>query len=102
MKKQSEFPDCPRTNNVERGHFFGKAFITTHNHTNARKSKFTNNFRQKSGFLEVGFDEIKVQFWSKNLHGEARKAGSGTHVGQPTLFSGDHDGTEHGFTKMTI
>ena len=102
MKKWCEFSDRPRTNNVERGHFFGKALITTHNDANALKSKFTNNFCQKSGFFEVGFDEIKVQFWPKNLHREARKAGSGTHVGQPTLLRRDHEGTEHGFAKMPI
>src|SRR5882757_11577452 len=102
MKKWSEFSDCPRTNDVERGHFFGKAFITAHDDANALKSKFANNFRQKSGLFEVRFDEIKVQFWPKNLHGKARKAGSGTHVGQPTLFRRNHDGTEHRLTKMAI
>src|SRR2546421_834937 len=102
MKKRCEFSDCSRTNDIERGHFFGKAFITTYNDANALKSKFTNNFRQKSGLFEVGFDEIKVQFWPKNLHGKARKAGSGTHVGQPTVFRGNDQRTEHRLTKMTI
>jgi len=50
MKKRSEFPDCPRTNDVERGHFFGKAFITAHNDANALESKFTNNFVKKWPF----------------------------------------------------
>jgi len=102
MKKWPEFSDCSRANDVERGNLFGKAFITAHNDANTLKSKFTNDFRQKSGLFKVGFDEIKVQFWPKNLHGEAWKAGSGTYVGQPTLFRGYHDGTEHGLTKMTI
>src|SRR5947207_14740973 len=92
MKKRCEFSNCPRTNYVERRHFFGKAFITAHNDANALKSKFTNNLRQKSSLFEVGFDEIKVKFWSKNLHREARRAGSGPHAGQQILLSGNHDG----------
>src|SRR6266487_670653 len=76
FEKRREFAERPRTDIIQRSHFFVQFLITPDENLGILKSKLTNHFRQKSCLLEVGFHQENAQVWSDNLQGKSRKATS--------------------------
>jgi hypothetical protein len=102
VEKGGKFAERPRTHEIERGDLLPKLLIAPHQHLRVRKSQFTNDFREKCGFLEVGFDQENPQAGADNFQGETRKSASGPNVGEPTGFKSQRPCRVHAFAKMTI
>src|SRR5216684_5720890 len=76
IEKGWEFTERPRTDIIQRSHFLVQLFITPDENLGIFKSKLTNDFRQESCLLEVGFHQENSQIWSDNLQGKSWEATS--------------------------
>src|SRR4029077_15821983 len=60
-KKGREFTERPRTKIIEGSDFLAQLLVSPHENLCVPKSQFTNNFRKKCDFLDVGFDQEHMQ-----------------------------------------
>ena len=71
-------------------------------HLGIIKSKLTNNFREKSGFLQIGLHQKDPQVRPDYLEWQTRESASRTNVGEPTSLHWYGLGGIHTLAKMPI
>ena len=101
-KENREFAQRARAYVIKWCDLLPQLFIAARQHLCAAKSQFTNDFREKCDFLDVGFDQENLQLRSHNLEGQPRKSASRANVGEPTVLQGYGLGGVHTLAKMTI
>src|ERR1700682_3008378 len=102
LEKGGEFTERTRAHVIKRSDLLPKLFVAPREHLRVLKSQFTNDFREKCNFLDVGFDQKNLQIWPDNLQGQARESTARPSVGEPTVFQWDGLGRVHTLAKMTI
>src|SRR4029077_4970681 len=80
-----EFAERAGAHVVQGSYFLAKLFVASGQHLRARKSQFTNDFREKCHLLDVRFDEEDLQVGPQNLQGQTWESGTRTNVGEPTF-----------------
>jgi hypothetical protein len=102
LEKSGEFTERARADVIERSDLLPKLFVAPRQHLCVLKSQFSNDFREKCDFLDVGFDQKNLQIRPDYLQRKAWKSAARTSVGEPTVFQGDGLGRVHTLAKMTI
>src|SRR6266478_1212114 len=67
LEKGGEFTERTRADVIERSDLLPKLSVASRQYLCALKSQFTNDFRKKCDFLDVGFDQKNLQFWPDDL-----------------------------------
>src|SRR6202022_4713344 len=102
LKKDWVFAQCTRANVIQGCDLLPKLFIAARQHLCALKSQFTNDFREKCDFSDVGFDQENLQARPHNLEWQPWKSASRANVGEPPVFQRYGLGGVLTLAKMTI
>src|SRR5712692_7701065 len=102
LEERREFTQRTGANIIQGSDFLPKLFVAPRQHLCALKSQFTNDFREKCNFSDVGFNQEYLQVRAKDLEGKTRESAPRTHVGEPTMFQRYGIGRIHTLAKMTI
>src|SRR5260370_40097476 len=102
LEKGRKFAECPRAHEIEGSDLLPKLFIAPYEHLRVRKSQFTNDFREKCGLLEVGFDQKNAQAGADDFQRQAGKSAARANVGEPTILHRDSHSGVHALAEMTI
>ena len=73
-QKGREFTERARANIIEGSDLLPQLLVSPHQNLCVSKSQFTNDFREKCDFLDVGFDQKQVQIRPEDLQGQARES----------------------------
>src|SRR5215470_12687936 len=102
LEKFRVLAQCPCANVLERGNLLAELFVAPDKHLGIAKAQFANYFEEKCGLFEIRLNQKELQARMQNFEGKARKPGTSTRVGEPTMIDWHRNAGKHALAEVAI